>query len=157
MTNSNGWLYLRSSYAPLSSTSSQLSLLESHFRHSFLSDLSIGVVSSSHKIHAAKNSHGLECISRLTYCTGVVKYVANGAVIRSTIERPFRKGDWLLENGDFIQIIVLQNYLFFGNASAVYNYISSMFLRSEGGDSGDNFECRKPKYLILVGKMCTHR
>lgn len=89
--------------------------------------------------------------SWLVAVAGVVKYVANAAVIRSTIERPFRKGDWLLDNGDFIQVIVLQNYLFFGNASGVYNYVSSMFLRGEGdADSGETFDCRKPKYLILV-------
>ncbi len=78
-----------------------------------------------------------------------MKYVANGAVIHSTVERPFRKGDWLIENGDFIQILVLQNYLFFGNASAVYGYISSMFQRNDK-DGSASYESRKPKFLILV-------
>jgi MFS superfamily sulfate permease-like transporter len=95
-------------------------------------------------------------VSQHSAFTGVVKYVANGAVIRSTIERPFRKGDWLSDNGDFIQIIVLQNYLFFGNASTVYNYIASMFLRSVDSDNADSFACRKPKYLILVSETRNH-
>jgi anti-anti-sigma regulatory factor/CRP-like cAMP-binding protein len=80
---------------------------------------------------------------------GVVKYVANGTVIHSTIERPFRKCDWLIDNGDFIQILVLQNYLFFGNASAVYGYIDSMFQRNEEDGATDQLETRRPKFLIL--------
>lgn len=76
--------------------------------------------------------------------------MANGAVIHSTIERPFRKCDWLIDNGDFIQILVLQNYLFFGNASGVYNYINSMFQRNEEDESTeDQLETRRPKFLIL--------
>lgn len=78
-----------------------------------------------------------------------MKYVANGAVIRSTIERPNRKCDWLVDNGDYIQVLVLQNYLFFGNASAVYSYIATMFQRVEGGSFDTNFESRKPKYLCM--------
>ena len=54
-----------------------------------------------------------------------------------------------MENGDYIQILVLQNYLFFGNASAVYGYIASMFQRTESNDA-IIFETRKPKFLILV-------
>lgn len=81
--------------------------------------------------------------------TGVVKYVANGTVIHSTIERPFKKCDWLIDNGDFIQILVLQNYLFFGNASAVYGYIDSMFQRNEDDGASEQLETRKPKFLIL--------
>lgn len=104
------------------------------------------------KMHSAHIFEVSSHFSQHSPFTGVVKYVANGAVIRSTIERPFRKGDWLSDNGDFIQIIVLQNYLFFGNASIVYNYIASMFLRSAGSDSTDSFACRKPKYLILVSE-----
>jgi ABC-type transporter Mla MlaB component len=59
--------------------------------------------------------------------TGVVKYIANGITIRSTIERPPTTASWLDENGDLIQVLVLQNYLFFGNASSTLDYISSMF------------------------------
>jgi MFS superfamily sulfate permease-like transporter len=77
--------------------------------------------------------------------SGVVKYVATGQVIHSTIERTFRMSEWLNENGDLIGIMVLQNYLFFGNASSVFNYICSMFNDDKQQTS---FE-RKPKYLIL--------
>lgn len=59
--------------------------------------------------------------------SGVVKYVANGIAIRSTIERPLKTANWLDRNGELIQILVLQNYLFFGNASSILNYICSMF------------------------------
>ena len=36
--------------------------------------------------------------------------------MRSTIERGVRDIDWLDQNGDLIQICVLQGYVFFGNA-----------------------------------------
>jgi hypothetical protein len=58
---------------------------------------------------------------------GVVKYKASGLEIRSTIERSPASADWLDTHGDFIQVLVLQNYLFFGNASSILNYISTMF------------------------------
>jgi SulP family sulfate permease len=77
--------------------------------------------------------------------SGVVKYVATGQLIHSTIERTFRMSEWLNENGDLIGVIVLQNYLFFGNASSVYSYICTMFNHDNQQAS---FE-RKPKYLIL--------
>jgi sulfate permease, SulP family len=77
--------------------------------------------------------------------SGVVKYVATGQAIHSTIERTFRMSEWLNENGDLISIMVLQNYLFFGNASSVYNYICSLFT----GDDKQTPDERKPKFLIL--------
>jgi MFS superfamily sulfate permease-like transporter len=68
------------------------------------------------------------------YRSGIVKYVANGISIRSTIERPINIAKWLDQNGDLMQILVLQNYLFFGNASSINNYVSSMFLEVEVDD-----------------------
>ena len=59
--------------------------------------------------------------------SGVVKFIANGRSVRSTIERPPNAGEWLDRNGELIQILVLQNYLFFGNASSILSYVSSMF------------------------------
>lgn len=59
--------------------------------------------------------------------SGVVKYIANGISVRSTIERPPNAAEWLDTNGELIQVLVLQNYLFFGNASSILAYISSMF------------------------------
>ena len=58
---------------------------------------------------------------------GVVKYSATGLEIRSRIERSIRQSNWLDSNGDYIQVLVLQNYLFFGNATSVLNYIATMF------------------------------
>lgn len=92
---------------------------------------------------------GIMASHRFSSFVGVVKYVANGAVIHSTIERPYRKYEWLLDNGDFIQVLVLQNYLFFGNASTVYSYIASMFDRIENDTGGDQLETRKPKFLCM--------
>jgi len=40
--------------------------------------------------------------------SGVVKFVANGITIRSTIERPFNSAKWLDQNGELIQVLVLQ-------------------------------------------------
>lgn len=61
------------------------------------------------------------------YRSGVVKYLANGLTLRSTIERGYRESVWLDQNGDLIQVLVLQNYLFFGNAQSLNAYISTMF------------------------------
>lgn len=58
---------------------------------------------------------------------GVVKYSASGLEIRSRIERSVAQSAWLNENGDLCQVIVLQNYLFFGNACTILEYISTMF------------------------------
>lgn len=85
---------------------------------------------------------------------GVVKFNATGLEIRSTIERSLVVADWLDKHGDYIQVgfvafscnlegemssnltifvagyikvLVLQNYLFFGNASSVLAYIATMF------------------------------
>lgn len=40
--------------------------------------------------------------------------MATGITLRSTIERPPRAAKWLDQNGELIQLLVLQNYLFFG-------------------------------------------
>lgn len=79
--------------------------------------------------------------------SGVVKYVASGKCIHSTIERPFRMSEWLNEEGDLIQVLCLQNYLFFGNASSVYSFIVSTF-DSSAVDEATGEE-RTPDYLIL--------
>ena len=63
--------------------------------------------------------------------SGVVKYLASAITIRSTIERPTNTAKWLDHNGDLIQVIVLQNYLFFGNASSMQRYVASMFEEPE--------------------------
>lgn len=65
------------------------------------------------------------------YRSGVVKYISNGVSVRSTIERPLRDAKWLDHNGDLIQVLVLQNYLFFGNASSILDYIATMFEEPE--------------------------
>ena len=79
--------------------------------------------------------------------SGVVKYSANGKSINSTIERPFRMSDWLNENGDRIQVLCLQNYLFFGNASSIYNYIFELFESNKESDR--SFLKPESKFLIL--------
>lgn len=61
------------------------------------------------------------------YRSGVVKYAASGITMRSTIERPTNMAQWLDTNGEYIQILVLQSYLFFGNATSVLNYVTTMF------------------------------
>ena len=58
---------------------------------------------------------------------GVVKYDASGLEIRSRIERSLVQSVWLDTHGDGLRVLVLQNYLFFGNASSVLRYIETMF------------------------------
>jgi MFS superfamily sulfate permease-like transporter len=79
--------------------------------------------------------------------SGVVKYAANGKHINSTIERPFRMSEWLNENGDRIQVLCLQNYLFFGNASSIYSYIFALFESNK--ETERSFLKPKSKFLIL--------
>jgi len=76
---------------------------------------------------------------------GVVKFIANGLTIRSTIERSCDDNDWLDQHADQIQIIVLQNYLFFGNANSCMRYIESMFDPCDGEIDLPPI----PKYIIL--------
>ena len=58
---------------------------------------------------------------------GVVKYDASGLEIRSRIERSLDQSVWLDTHGDDIRVIVLQNYLFFGNATSILRYVETMF------------------------------
>jgi MFS superfamily sulfate permease-like transporter len=82
--------------------------------------------------------------------SGVVKFVASGVTIQSTIERTFRCGEWLNQNGHLIQIVVLHNYLFFGNATTVYTYICHVFENAENNtDSNTSSEDRTPKFVVL--------
>lgn len=61
------------------------------------------------------------------YASGIVKFIGNGLVVHSTVERSARDGEWLDRHGDMIQILVLQNYLFFGNANSLLHYVNTMF------------------------------
>ena len=38
------------------------------------------------------------------YRSGVVKFMANGLTIHSTVERNISDGEWLDKNGDYIQV-----------------------------------------------------
>ena len=81
------------------------------------------------------------------------KFAASGLTVRSTIERPVGSAQWLDEFGDFIQIVVLQNYLFFGNASSILTYIESMF---EDPDCDDPLALPPlPEFLILDMTLVT--
>jgi MFS superfamily sulfate permease-like transporter len=61
------------------------------------------------------------------YHSGIVRFVGNGVTLRSTVERGVIEQSWLDQNATYIQILVLQHYLFFGNAQSVLNYVSTMF------------------------------
>jgi MFS superfamily sulfate permease-like transporter len=89
--------------------------------------------------------------------SGVVKFAASGLTIRSTIERDIKSGSWLDENGDLIQILVLQNYLFFGNASSILTYITTMFESHLDLNEDVNFDLppRTPKFIIIDFTLVT--
>lgn len=86
--------------------------------------------------------------------SGVVKFISNGINIRSTIERHPTITRWLDQNADQIQILVLQNYLFFGNATSIFSYITSMFDNTHPDDD-TMFIPPKPKVVILDLTMVT--
>jgi hypothetical protein len=61
------------------------------------------------------------------YRVGSVKFVGSGLTLRSTVERGVLESKWLDQNADLIQILALQNYLFFGNSQSANAYITTMF------------------------------
>jgi len=61
------------------------------------------------------------------YRSGVVKFIANGLTVHSITERNAEDAAWLDQNGDLIQLLVLQSYIFFGNANSCLSYVNSMF------------------------------
>lgn len=76
----------------------------------------------------------------------------SGLMIRSNVERTNPNASWLDQHGDYIQILVLQNYLFFGNASSCLHYIQSMF---EDPPDSDFPLPPIPKYLIIDFRLVT--
>ena len=70
-----------------------------------------------------------------------------GLSIRSTVERDAKSSDWLDQHADLIQVMVLQNYLFFGNASSCLPYIESMF---EEFPDDDHYHDLPPKPAVVV-------
>ena len=82
------------------------------------------------------------------YMAGTVRFVGSGLTLRSTVERGVNESAWLNQNADKIQIVVLQHFLFFGNAQSVWLYISTMF--EEGGDSGDAGLVQLPPIPVFI-------
>ena len=80
---------------------------------------------------------------------GVVKYEATGIEIRSRIERSLVESVWLDANGDTLRVLVLQNYLFFGNASSVLGYIETMFEEISVNES-DRFAYPIPPVPVVL-------
>ncbi len=89
--------------------------------------------------------------------SGVVKFIASGLTVHSTTERSSEDCDWLDQNGDMIQLLVLQSHIFFGNANSCLSYVSSMF------EEPPEDICRNlafplpplPKYLIIDVTLVT--
>ena len=78
--------------------------------------------------------------------------------MRSTVERGIAEEQWLNQNGDWIQILVIQHYLFFGNSQSLLNYITTMFEDvppSTPEEERTEDACNvsplppKPKYIVL--------
>lgn len=82
------------------------------------------------------------------YNAGTVKFVGNGLNLRSTVERGISENTWLTSNGDWIQILVLQNYLFFGNCQSVQHYVSTMF--------DDQFDQENPELNVMLPPIPKH-
>ena len=74
--------------------------------------------------------------------------------LRSTVERGVTEAHWLDQNADLIQILVVQNYLFFGNAQSVLMYIMTMF-EDEPATTPDAQVPPKPKYLVVDFTLVT--
>jgi len=89
--------------------------------------------------------------------SGVLKFIANGLTVHSTTERGVVDAEWLDEHGDLIQILVLQNYLFFGNAYSCYTVVELMFEDPPGVDiDALDFPLPPlPKYIVIDMTMTT--
>ena len=82
--------------------------------------------------------------------------LTSGLTVHSTIERSVLHGEWLDQNGDLIQILVLQNYLFFGNANSLCNYVSTMFEEIPSDQMNLGFPLPPmPKYVIVDMTLVT--
>ena len=71
------------------------------------------------------------------------------------MERTNRDAKWLDQNGDLIQILVLHNFLFFGNASSCLNYIQTMFDEVSEEEEIASLLPPLPKYLIVDLSLVT--
>ena len=93
------------------------------------------------------------------YKAGTVKFVGNGLNLQSTVERGIPETKWLNKHGDMIQILVLQNYLFFGNAQSVLQYVMTMFEEPDTGGQahGENgtMVVPPPKYVVIDFTIAT--
>ena len=90
------------------------------------------------------------------YRAGTVKFVGSSLFLHSTVERGVRETEWLKQNGDYIQILVLQNYLFFGNIQSVSMYVSTMFeTKPENGGTFQSYVPPLPKYLVIDFALVT--
>lgn len=84
-----------------------------------------------------------------------MKFVATGLTIRSSIERSCEDSKWLDNNGDLIHILVVQNYLYFGNATSCRNYVATMFTDDENAPGSDFDLPPVPKYVLLDMSIVT--
>lgn len=82
------------------------------------------------------------------YSAGTVRFVGSGLSLRSTVERGVTEANWLSQNGDRIQILILQHYLFFGNAQSVWTYVSTMF-EEDNTSQSSQYQLPIPAYLIV--------
>jgi len=83
------------------------------------------------------------------YRSGSVKFVGTGRSLRSTVERGVRETEFLECNADLIQILVLQNYLFFGNVQSVFTYVSTMFEDLDEVPRGQAASLEQSCHLLL--------
>lgn len=86
--------------------------------------------------------------------SGVVKFAASGKQIRSTIERPAASAHWLDGHGDLIQLLIVHNFLFFGNASSMLEHVASVF-EETGVDGSDCQLLPLPKFVVIDMALVT--
>lgn len=89
------------------------------------------------------------------YHTGIVRFVGNGLTVHSTVERGMQETSWLDLHGDLIQILVLQNYLFFGNCKSVLRYVVTMFSDDSCSSGSLQDPLPVPRFLIIDVSMVT--
>ena len=85
----------------------------------------------------------------------IVKYVASGLTIRSTVHRSLREQEALESKGDLMQCLFLQGYVFFGNAKKVGKYVKAMFKPVNVPDEIAHLVPPTPSVLVLDCSLVT--
>ena len=95
------------------------------------------------------------CFVYQAYETGCIKYEASGLTWHSSVQRTELSNDYLEEHGDSIQIMQLQGFIFFGNATMLTERTRDLLQSHNAGDEAERDLFEPVKFLILDFALVT--